>query len=83
MVDKADCLQLDNGRQAGADDLKKYFPELDVPSGLTFVDLEAAEQMVFDWEDGGDHRAFALVLRIFEHLEAARHAALKGQYQSS
>ena len=78
MVDKADCLQLDTGGQAGADDLKTYFPELNVPDGITWKDLEVAEQMVFDWEEKPEsHRAFGLVLRVFEHLRAAVLAAEK------
>jgi hypothetical protein len=78
MVDKAESFQLENGRQAGADDLKTYFPELNVPDGLTLADLEVAEQMVFSWEENPDsHRAFGLVLKVFEHLTAAILAARK------
>jgi hypothetical protein len=88
MVDKADFLKLDNGGQAGADDLKIYFPELSVPEGLTLKDLEEAEQMVFDWEDGDEdykprYRAIVLVLKVFEHLMAAVRAAGKARLESS
>ena len=76
---KAILLELESSRQAGADDLKTYFPELNVPEGLTFADLEAAEQMVFDWEEGSDYRAFGLVLRVFENLSAAVLAAQRGR----
>jgi hypothetical protein len=62
---------LQESRQAGADDLSTYFPELRIPAGLTWRDLEVAEQMVFDWENDDDWRAFGLVLRVFEHLRAA------------
>lgn len=79
MVDKADCLHLDNGRQAGADDLKTYFPELKVPEWLTWKDLEVAEQMIFDWEEKPEsHRAFGVILRVFEHLTTAILVAQKG-----
>jgi hypothetical protein len=48
------------------------------------ADLEVAEQMIFDWEEKPEsHRAFGLALRVFEHLEAALHAARKGRSQSS
>jgi hypothetical protein len=88
MVDKADLLELDNQRQAGADDLKIYFPELNAPEWLTLADLEVAQQMVFDWEDGSEdykprYRAFVLVLKVFEHLDAARRAAGKAHLGSS
>jgi hypothetical protein len=75
MVDKAGALELERSRQAGADDLKTYFPELNVPSGITWHDLEVAEQMVFDWENGGDYRAFGLAIKIYEYLRAAVLAA--------
>ncbi len=76
MDDKAGVRPYTDSRQAGADeDLRRYFPELDVPGGLTLADLEAAEQMVFDWEDNGDWRAFGLVLNIFQHLLAASRVA--------
>ena len=39
MVDKAGSLELERSRQAGADDLKIYFPELKVPEGITWHDL--------------------------------------------
>jgi hypothetical protein len=84
MVDKAGLLELERSRQAGARDLKTYFPELNAPEGLTMADLEVAEQMIFDWEEKPEsHRAFGLALRVFEHLEAALHAARKGRSQSS
>jgi hypothetical protein len=64
--------------------LKIYFPELKVPQGLTWEDLEVAEQMVFDWEENPDsHRAFGLVLRVFEHLTMAVLAAQKDPSQAS
>jgi hypothetical protein len=65
MVDKAECHQLDNAGQAGPDDdLKRYFPELDVPAGITFVDLEAVELMIDDWYEKPDAcRPFGLALR--------------------
>jgi hypothetical protein len=75
MVDKARLLELELSRQAGADDLKTYFPELKVPFGVTWHDLEVAEQMVFDWENGGDYRAFGLAIKIYECLRAAVLAA--------
>ena len=75
MVDKADLLEQDWARQAGADDLKTYFPELKVPYGVTWHNLEVAEQMVFDWENGGDYRAFGLAIKIYEYLRAAVLAA--------
>jgi hypothetical protein len=68
-------LELELSRQAGADDLKTYFPELKVPFGVTWHDLEVAEQMVFDWENGGDYRAFGLAIKIYECLRAAVLAA--------
>jgi hypothetical protein len=78
MVDKAGLLELERSRQAGADDLKTYFPELKVPYGVTWHDLEVAEQMVFDWEEKPEsHRALGLVLRVFEHLRAVVLAAEK------
>jgi hypothetical protein len=55
-------------------ELKRYFPELDAPDGLTLADLESAEQMVFDWEEGRDFRALTLVVRLYEHLKAAARA---------
>lgn len=79
MVDKASVLELESSRQAGADDdLRTHFPELNVPQGLTLADLEAAEDMVLEWENNGEYRAFALVLRVFEHLTAAVQAAQRG-----
>jgi hypothetical protein len=84
MVDKADCLKLNNGRQAGANDLETYFPELKIPHGLTWEDLEVAEQMIFDWEEKPDsHRAFGLVLRVFERLMMAVLAARKDPSRAS
>jgi hypothetical protein len=71
MVDKAGLLELELARQAGADDLKTYFPELKVPLGVTWHDLEVVERMVFDWEEGGDTRAFGLAIKIYEYLRAA------------
>jgi hypothetical protein len=62
-----------------ADDLKTYFPELNVPRGITWHDLEVAEQMVFDWEDGSDSRAFGLAIKIYEPLRKAVLAAEKNQ----
>jgi hypothetical protein len=55
--------------------LKTYFPELKVPYGVTWRDLEIAEQMVFDWENGGDYRAFGLAIKIYEYLRTAVLAA--------
>jgi hypothetical protein len=75
MVDKASLLELERPRQAGEDELKTYFPELKVPYGVTWHDLEVAEQMVFDWENGCDYRAFGLAIRIYEYLRAAVLAA--------
>jgi hypothetical protein len=84
MVDKADLLELQRSRQAGADDLKTYFPELKVPQGLTWDDLEVAEKMVFDWEENPEsHRAFGLVLRVFEHLTMAVLAVQRDSSQVS
>ena len=77
MVDKVNLLELERSRQAGADDLKTYFPELKVPYGVTWHDLEVAEQMVFEWEEGGDYRAFGLAIKIYEYLRAVVLAAEK------
>jgi hypothetical protein len=88
MVDKAGLLELERSRQAGVDDLKTYFPDLSVPEGLTLADLEAAEQMVFDWEDGDEedkprYRAIVLVIKVFEHFMGALRAAGKVHLESS
>jgi hypothetical protein len=46
--------------------------------------LEVAEQMVFDWEEKPEsHRAFGLVLRVFEHLTMAILVAQKDPSQAS
>jgi hypothetical protein len=70
MVDKADCLELDNGRQAGAD-LKMIFPNINIPDGLTLSAAKAAEQMILDWEIESDCFSLEIVLKVFEFLTAA------------
>jgi hypothetical protein len=77
MVDKAEFLQIDGGGQAGTDDLKTYFPELKVPLGVTWQDPEAAEEMIEDWEESPEPRAFGLAIKIYEHLREAVLAAEK------
>jgi hypothetical protein len=38
--------------------------------GVTWHDLEVAERMVFDWEEGDETRAFGLAIKIYEYLRA-------------
>jgi hypothetical protein len=52
------------------------FPNLVIPDGLTFEDLERGGDMVFAWarhddEFAGDFRGLMLVARVFEYLRAA------------
>ena len=79
MVAKAGSLKLDSGGQAGADEVLRYFPDLEIPEGLTLADLEKAEDMVMDWCDGRELRAIVLVSKLFRHLEEARRATLSGK----
>jgi hypothetical protein len=44
---------------------------LRVPDGLTVADLEAAEDMVYEWHESGDYRAIDVVIKVYEHLTAA------------
>ena len=73
MVDKAKIDMSSSGRQAGVDDLTKWFPEIPakVPPGVTLADLEAAEEMICDWRDYGGYRAFDVALKVYEHLATA------------
>jgi hypothetical protein len=70
MVDKAQNDTLNTDRQAGADELERWFPEIAAraPPGITLVDLEAAEQIIYDWRDGGEHRALIAALKVYERL---------------
>jgi hypothetical protein len=59
-------------RQAGA------FPNLPIPEGLTLEDLEVAEDMIMDWCESAENRAVDTVIKLFQHLQAARLANLSG-----
>jgi hypothetical protein len=72
MVDKAQMEVLNSERQAGADDVRRWFPNLRIPGGLTFADLYDAEDMALNWRDEGEPRALELVVTIYERLTAAR-----------
>ena len=61
----------------------RFAPPATVPT-WNVPRLEVPEQMVFDWEKNPDsHRAFGLVLRVFEHLTMAVLAAQKDPSQAS
>jgi hypothetical protein len=72
MVDKAQTNTLNNGRQAGADEVKRCFPNLRIPAGLTFADLYDVEDLILDWRDEDEPRALELVVTIYGRLMAAR-----------
>ena len=66
-------------RQAGEDDWKRLFPKLRISKGLTFADVEAAEDLVYEWDDSGEPRPLQLVVTIYEFLTAARLANERGK----
>jgi len=78
MVDKAQMSVPNAERQAGADDIKRWFPNLRIPDGISFADLYDAEGIVLNWDDEGEPRALELVVTIYEHLTAARAANSAG-----
>jgi hypothetical protein len=62
--------------QAGADELKRCFPNFRVPEGLIIQDIEEAEDLVIDWRHSGESRALDLAVKVYERLTAARQSAL-------
>ena len=68
---------MSTGRKAEAtpEVRKALFPDLKVPEGLTFEDLERGGEMVFAWERNDDEfaddfRGLRLVAKLYEYLRA-------------
>lgn len=73
-------LPIADDNQAGAGGalpLRAWFPDVEVPAGLTLEDLARAASLVREWEHDDEWSGIPVVVRIYRELRSAKEANLR------
>lgn len=68
---RVSCSALGAARDDSACSWRAWFPDLQIPDGLTFDDLKVAAVLIRAWQDDEESTAIPLAARLVEHFRAA------------